>query len=105
MPAQEFENAPLERLITMFGRHSDNDDLIKRLRAALKKRNYVAHNVIGRYMEHRDQNPAMAQSILDDLKKIEDDGYDLVEEVQIEFKKLTSSLKAGRSLPSIRHPQ
>ncbi|SRR6266487_1552635 len=86
-PRSEYENAPLERLITMFGRHSDNEDLIKRLRGALKKRNYVAHNAINHYMEH----PTMAQSISDDLKKIENDGYDLVKEIRQELKKLRSS--------------
>jgi hypothetical protein len=90
-PRSEYENAPLERLITMFRRHSDNEDLIKRLRGALKKRNYIAHNVIARYMEHREKNPAMAQSISEDLEKMKDDGYDLVEELANEFNKLKSS--------------
>jgi hypothetical protein len=86
-PRKEYENAPLERLITMFSRHSDNEDLIKRLRDALTKRNYVAHNAINHYMEHH-KDPAMAQSILDDLKKIENDGYDLVAQMHNELKKL-----------------
>jgi hypothetical protein len=91
----EYENAPLERLITMFSRHSDNEDLIKRLRDALKNRNYVAHKVIGRYMDHSEKNPARAQSILGELKKIEDDGYDLVAELGDEFRKLRSMRQGG----------
>jgi hypothetical protein len=89
-PRSDYENAPLERLITMFSRHSDNDHLIKRLRAAVKKRNYVAHKVTGHYIEHRSKNPKVAQSILEDLKKIENAGYDLVEELQNELRKLKS---------------
>jgi hypothetical protein len=38
-------------------------------------------------MEHH-KDPAMAQSILDDLKKIENDGYDLVAQMHNELKKL-----------------
>jgi hypothetical protein len=94
----EYENAPLERLITMFSRHCDNEDLIKRLRAAVKKRNYVAHNVIGHYMKRRDTNPKRAHSISGDLKKIEDVGYHLVEELRNELSKLQS--RAGHSTAS-----
>jgi hypothetical protein len=86
----EYENAPLERLITMFSRHSANEDLIRRLRAAVKNRNYVAHNVIGHYMKRRDKNPKRAHSISGDLKKIEDVGYGLVEELRSELSKLQS---------------
>jgi hypothetical protein len=90
-PRSEYENAPLERLITMFSRHSDKEDLIKRLRGALKKRNYVAHSAVSHYMEHREKNPAVAQSISEALEKIKDEGYDLVEELQDAFKELRSS--------------
>jgi hypothetical protein len=86
-PPKEYENAPLEHLIKMFRRHSDNEDLIERLKDALKKRNYIAHNAINHYME----DPTMAESISDDLKKIKDDGYDLIEELRKELKKLRSS--------------
>jgi hypothetical protein len=54
-PTSEYENAPLERLVTMFQRHSNNKALIKRLRAATKTRNYIAHGVIEHYMEHHER--------------------------------------------------
>ena len=78
-PRKEYENAPLERLITMFSRHSDNDDLVTRLRAALKDRNYIAHSSIGHY--RREKNPETAESILGQLQKLEDGGYDLIEDL------------------------
>jgi hypothetical protein len=92
-PHSEYENAPLERLITMFSRHSDNEDLIKRLRSALKKRNYVAHTVVGHYMGHRKKDPTMTRSsILEDLTKIKGDGSDLVAELGNELIALLSDV-------------
>jgi uncharacterized protein YdiU (UPF0061 family) len=81
---KEYENRA-----TTFGRHSDNEGLIKRLRPALKDRSYIAHNAIGHY--HREKNPETAQNILEKLQKIEDDGYDLVEELNKELRKLRMS--------------
>ena len=45
-PITEFENAPLERLISLFQRYSNNKALITRLRKAATDRNYIAHRVI-----------------------------------------------------------
>jgi hypothetical protein len=87
-PPAEYENAPLERLISMFQRHSDNKPLIERLRRATKARNYIAHRVIEDYMEHHKTRPRVACRISRDLKKLEDDGYELVEQVQTELRKI-----------------
>lgn len=87
-PASEYENAPLERLITMFQRHSDNKPLIHRLREATKTRNYIAHKVIEDYMEHHQARPQVARRISGKLNKLKKDGYDLVEELQKEVRKL-----------------
>jgi hypothetical protein len=85
-PQKEYENAPLERLITMFARHCDNENLIARLRAAQKDRNYVAHKAIGHYMDHRDDDDSV--KMFWELKSIEAQGYNLVEELQKELEKL-----------------
>jgi hypothetical protein len=85
-PHSEYENAPLERLVTMFQRHSNNKALIKRLRAATKTRNYIAHSVIENYMEHHERNPKLASKISRDLTKLQNDGYDLVEALQKELR-------------------
>jgi hypothetical protein len=53
--AKEYENAPLDRLITLFQRHSNNKQLIARLRGATKTRNYIAHEAIEDYMDHREK--------------------------------------------------
>jgi|SRR6516225_3630824 len=90
----DYENAALEWLIKMFKRHCDNDDLVKRLKAALKKRNYVAHNVVGRYMQHGKKDPTIAQSILADLEAIKEEGWDLVEQLNKEFDKLKATSSA-----------
>jgi hypothetical protein len=87
-PPEEYESAPLERLITMFRRHSDNELLVDRLRDAAKSRNYIAHRVIEDYMDHREKKPRVASRISRDLKKLEDTGYDLVEELEKELRKL-----------------
>jgi hypothetical protein len=92
-PRKEYENAPLEHLITMFARHCDNDDLIKRLRSALTDRNYVAHNAIAHFMTHR-KKAKVAKNILAELEKIHDEGNALVEQVRKEY----SNLKARNPL-------
>ncbi len=84
-PHSEYENAPLERLVTMFQRHSNNKALIKRLRDATKTRNYIAHSVIERYMDHHERNPKLASKISRELTKLQNDGYDLVEALQKEL--------------------
>jgi hypothetical protein len=87
-PSSEYENAPLERLITLFQRHSDNKALVERLRQATKTRNYIAHRVIEDYMGHHEKRPRVASRISRDLKKLEDDGYELVEQLQKELRKV-----------------
>jgi hypothetical protein len=79
-PRSEYENAPLDRLITLFQRHSNNKQLITRLRGATKARNYIAHRVIEDYMDHHEKDPKQARVISRQLKKAENDGYDLVED-------------------------
>ena len=84
---KEYENAPMERLITMFARHCDNDDLIKRLRSALTSRNYVAHEALRYYVEHDDA----AESALETLKGIQKEGLALMEELYKECRKLEAT--------------
>ena len=85
-PASEYENAPLERLVTLFQRYSNNKGLVKRLRDATKTRNYIAHRVIADYMDHHERQPRIAQRISRELKKMEEEGYDLFEEVHDEMR-------------------
>jgi hypothetical protein len=85
-PSSEYENAPLERLISLFQRHSNNKPLITRLRGAIKTRNYIAHKVIEDYMDQHEKNPKIASGISRKLKKIENDGYELVEDLQKELR-------------------
>ena len=87
-PPEEYENAPLEHLIKMFRRQSDNDALFDRLRRALKSRNYIAHRVIEDYMGHHASKPRIASRISRDLKKLEDEGYELFEDLQKELRKV-----------------
>jgi hypothetical protein len=87
-PATEYENAPLDRLITLFQRYSDNKQLVVRLRGATKTRNYIAHRSIEEYMGHHLKNPKQATSISGKLKKAEADGYDLVEDFFKELRTL-----------------
>jgi hypothetical protein len=97
-PRTEYENAPLDRLITMFQRHSDNKSLIKRLREASKARNYIAHNVIEEYMAHHATRPKIASRISRDLKKLQEEGYDLVEELQKELRTVYDAADFVREL-------
>ena len=85
-PRKEYENAPLERLITMFARHCENNDLIDRLRAAQHDRNYVAHKAIGHYMQHRDDDDSA--KLHWGLKRIEEQGYNLVQLLEKELANL-----------------
>lgn len=81
----------------MFKRHSNNKALIQRLGDALKARNYIAHNVIEDYMDHHEtRSPNVTRQILRKLKKFEDDGYDLVEELQQDLKKLDNGYDLHR---------
>ena len=73
----------------IFQHHSNNKALIKRLRAANKTRNYIAHGVIEHYMEHHERNPKRASEISWDLMKLQNDGYDLVEALQKELRTRT----------------
>jgi hypothetical protein len=100
-PRNEYENAPMERLITMFARHCDNDDLIERLRVALKNRNFVAHKAIAHYMEHRHDDPG---KLFQDIHGIEEQGYDLVEELQKELEKLKATSTASFPLSPLLPP-
>ena len=84
--SSEYENAPLEQLIRLFQRHSNNKPLITRLQAAKKKRNYIAHKIIEDYMDHHEENAKIARGISRKLKKIQNDGYDLVEDLLKEEK-------------------
>jgi hypothetical protein len=83
----EYENAPLEWLVKMFQRHSANKQLIERLRKAVKTRNYIAHRVVEDYMHHREGRPRIAARISRELKKLEDEGQGLAEEL---LKELTA---------------
>ena len=90
-PRKEYENALLQRLITTFQRYTDNKALVERLRQAMKSRDYIAHRVIEDYMDHHEKDPKVARRISRELKKLEDDGYDLVEEVQKELRTIYDS--------------
>jgi hypothetical protein len=85
-PRTEYENAPLQRLITMFQRHTDNKALVARLREGMKSRDYIAHRVIEDYMAHHEKDPRVARRISRELKKLEDEGYDLIEEFEKEMR-------------------
>jgi N-acetylglucosamine kinase-like BadF-type ATPase len=65
----------------MYKRHSDNNQLIERLQKAVKSRNYIAHQVVREYMHHREAKPRAVATISRELKKLEDDGQDLAEEL------------------------
>ena len=103
-PLSEYENLPLGRLITVFERHSDNKQLIERLRKAVKGRNYIAHRAVAHYMDHREKKPRIAARSSKDLKKLETQGHDLVEELLKDVKALrqaailrSAQLLVGRS--------
>lgn len=85
-PKSEYENATLERLISLFQRHSNNKDLISALRAATKNRNYLAHRVIDHYLEHHETNPKIAREISRKLRELQERGYDLVENMLKELR-------------------
>ena len=85
----EYENLSLGRLINVYARHSDNPPLIERLRKAAAKRNYIAHRVVEEYMSHHEAKPRFAAGISRELKKLESDGQDLVEEALKELRVLS----------------
>jgi hypothetical protein len=78
--SSEYENMSLGRLISVYARHSDNTGLIERLKKATKARNYIAHRVFEHYWNHREK-PRLAAKISRELKKLENNGHDLVEEL------------------------
>ena len=51
---QEYENAPLERLITVFAKLTDNSILIDRLNKVKNERNYCAHAAFVEYLKKLD---------------------------------------------------
>jgi hypothetical protein len=88
-PRHEYENAPLEHLIRMFKRYCDNDDFINRLQRAKNDRNYVAHKAITHYMEHHHDDDSA--KMYWELTRIEEQGYDLAEQLQKELAKLKAT--------------
>jgi hypothetical protein len=90
-PRTDYENEPLGRLITMFARYCDNDAFIKRLRSAQARRNYIAHKALVLYAQRRKEDPEAAKNILAELKKIEDEGWEVFRQMQTEFRKLRDS--------------
>jgi hypothetical protein len=109
-PSSEYENAALGQLISLFKRHSNNNPLITRLKAAKEKRNYIAHKIIEDYMHHHEKNPKIASGISRKLKKIQSDGYDLVEDMLQELRVLDDlddavrEVLAKREKASAEHP-
>ena len=50
----EYENAPLERLITVFSKLTDNTHLVDRLNKLKNERNYCAHAAFVEYLKKLD---------------------------------------------------
>lgn len=46
MSGKDYEKSPMQALIKMFGKLSDNDQLVKELRAFQDERDFVSHNAI-----------------------------------------------------------
>ena len=62
----EFENAPLERLLHIFARLTDNNPLVSRLNKLKKNRNFVAHFAFVEYLKSMDdpsQNEANREKL------------------------------------------
>jgi hypothetical protein len=52
----------------------------------MKSRDYIAHRVIEDYFDHHEKDPKVARRISRDLKKLEDEGYDLIEAFEKEMR-------------------
>ena len=84
----------------MYKRHSDNKQLIERLKKAVKSRNYIAHQVVREYMRHREAKPRVVATISRELKKLEDDGQDLAEELLKELAALREAYDEDQRVKS-----
>lgn len=74
----------MERLLQVFQRLSDNQDLIRRLQAFKKERNYLAHRAANDYFASHDAEPKKHRIMMTRLTKLENEGNALVKELYTE---------------------
>ena len=93
MTGAEYENAPLERLITIFQKLSDCPLLVKRLTAFKAERNFLAHRAIAACINpDGDFELASAKPIVARLEKIEQDAFALIDAIRDESGKWLAHL-------------
>lgn len=85
----EYEDAPLERLLIIFGKLTDNSGLVSKLEKLKEKRNYCAHRAIIDYLS----DPAPCQKT-DEMEKIASEAWDTFFELVRETSKLDKRIKA-----------
>ena len=66
----DFENAPLERLLATFRKLNDNNDVINILERLKNKRNFLAHKGFLQYFEKHDIDEEHYQKSLSSAKEI-----------------------------------
>ena len=83
----DVENYPLERLLTLFSKLNDNEELKKRLNKLRKERNYIAHEAL---LVTVGSNPNMdkLQKKSQDFFYLEDELSECLKLVSEEFSKL-----------------
>ncbi len=85
MTGAEYENAPLERLITIFQKLSDCTPLVKRLNTFKAERNFLAHKAIAACINPEgDFELSTSKPILVRLEKVEQEALALIDLIRDE---------------------
>lgn len=87
---EDYDDASLERLIEIFKKTCNNDDLVKRLGQFKTKRNFLAHKAIAKCIADEEgnlDNLTMAGLHLD-LSIIKKDADELINAIRLEHQKL-----------------
>jgi hypothetical protein len=85
---EDYENAPMERLLNVFQKLSDHKALHKRLNALKEERNHLAHRAIVEYLRDGESHPQKHKQMMRRLTKLEDEGYALLKELQLEIQRI-----------------
>lgn len=93
MKGDDYENSSLERLIEVFNKLTNNNDLVKELRKFKEERNFLSHQGIAHCLDYeRDLFHTKAADFEDRLAKIKQDAHLLRSQIHEEANKFRGYL-------------
>jgi len=94
MIGEDYEDSSLERLIQVFKKLSDNDDLVLKLNKFKDKRNYLSHKGISHCLDWDEELfESAASQFQEQLEEIQKESKKLREEIHWEGTKITVHLE------------